>query len=784
MKRSYSLSPTLGGLLAALTLACSCGDSADNSTPSGDSLGVTFLTLEDSNAGGDSAKVDVVKRLGSADSGNWVGNGCTLKQVKAPVEKGGERIDVVNVTKQEKNSEVSIPGPFDPATFNRVVLRARWIPKWEASVLLKSKGEVVTGTPGKVIPPGKGPETLFFDLPATRRLEAPIDEIVLKITGLQKPLSIISVDLIRKPEYLFLPTPKSGPSLVTIGEEDRSALGVTSSRSLSTTVENVPGSKIRFSYGIPPDMRRKDEAASLSVAFSANGSKLGEVSVSLGESRGWMQRIVDLDEYPAGPLDVEWSVKNATPDFESVCALAEATLLTPGNSRGVVVLVTSDTHRGDHLGSAGQGVDIDTPRLDALGAQGVFFEDCFSTTNITNPSHIAMMTGVHPRDTGIHNNYTRVADSAPTLAEAFREAGYITYAALSTKHLSDGSSGLGQGFERVVYPAYDFARDGSKTIGFLDDWVNESAGLPVFIWLHVFDAHMPYGKDLPGVARYYAGKRRAFDKSLPELSAHEKWSVRNLRLGDLRDLDYPRALYKAEITDLDERLGLLFDKPFFDGAIIGITADHGEHLGEHDLFFAHEELYRGSLHVPMILTWPGAPAGLRHKGAVSNLDIGRTLLDLSGNLDAEFPGQNLALLLEQEPVSAPRFFVSAHGREAAMNEDGWHFQLRLKNNDKRDGDISRPKHSAELYYLTDDPDSKVDLLEKEMERATSMRASLVTWLSTAEHKNWLGGDSGNSESLADLIALGYSGKDEDTGATKGASLAPPANCPCEWCAKF
>ena len=77
---------------------------------------------------------------------------------------------------------------------------------------------------------------------------------------------------------------------------------------------------------------------------------------------------------------------------------------------------------------AAAGVDIDTPNLDRLTAESVFFEDCFSSTNITNPSHVALLTGVHPRDTGVVDNVTPLAQLAPTLAEAFSDAGWTTLA--------------------------------------------------------------------------------------------------------------------------------------------------------------------------------------------------------------------------------------------------------------------------------------------------------------------------------------------------------------------
>ena len=45
--------------------------------------------------------------------------------------------------------------------------------------------------------------------------------------------------------------------------------------------------------------------------------------------------------------------------------------------------------------------------------------------NLTLPSHAALLTGVHPRDTGVVGNVDRLADQALTLAELTPAAGGI-----------------------------------------------------------------------------------------------------------------------------------------------------------------------------------------------------------------------------------------------------------------------------------------------------------------------------------------------------------------------
>jgi hypothetical protein len=49
----------------------------------------------------------------------------------------------------------------------------------------------------------------------------------------------------------------------------------------------------------------------------------------------------------------------------------------------------------------------------------VLFVDCWSVTNVTNPSHTALFTGLSPRDTRLVDDFTRLGERAQTLAECF-----------------------------------------------------------------------------------------------------------------------------------------------------------------------------------------------------------------------------------------------------------------------------------------------------------------------------------------------------------------------------
>ena len=73
-------------------------------------------------------------------------------------------------------------------------------------------------------------------------------------------------------------------------------------------------------------------------------------------------------------------------------------------------------------------------------------------------------------------------------------------------------------------------------------------------------------------------------------------------------LTMARDAYDDCLAYLDEQLGVLFDelhhRALLDDTLVVITSDHGEGLGEHDLFDHGESLYSTELDVPLLILLP------------------------------------------------------------------------------------------------------------------------------------------------------------------------------------
>jgi arylsulfatase A-like enzyme len=173
--------------------------------------------------------------------------------------------------------------------------------------------------------------------------------------------------------------------------------------------------------------------------------------------------------------------------------------------------------------------------------------------------------------------------------------------------------------------------------------------------------------------------------------------------------------------------------------------------------FGHAELYPETIAVPLMLAGPGVPAGQSVTRPVSSLDLGRTLLDLSGLAQVPFDGRSL---LDGGSVgTGPRFVVSSGGLSAAVMDGPWLLVLQLRTHQGPRTVKSYELHSVELYDRVADPRCLTDLVEQEPERTRKLRQGLVEWLQRA-HTQGEGRALEDDDTAALLTELGYAGMTE------------------------
>src|SRR5215471_7531266 len=284
-----------------------------------------------------------------------------------------------------------------------------------------------------------------------------------------------------------------------------------------------------------------------------------------------------------------------------------------------LLLVTIDTLRADRLGCYGYS-KIETPNLDKIARQGVLFESAVAPAPLTAPSHASMMTGLYPTAHKVRNTGGFVlSPSDATLAKLLQDQGWDTAAFVGSSVLKR-RFGFNQGFsvydDEMPTPAKGLAqaepeRRASEVVDRAIKWLEAQSGKPYFLWVHVYDPHIPYDPPDPFREKY---KDRPYD---------------------------------GEIAYTDQQLGRLFDaaakKSPPENTLIAVLSDHGESFSEHGEYTHGVFLYDSTLRIAFLMAGGRVPAGVRVKQQARTIDLLPTVLELMGSkAPAGIQGTSLA----------------------------------------------------------------------------------------------------------------------------------------------
>lgn len=384
-----------------------------------------------------------------------------------------------------------------------------------------------------------------------------------------------------------------------------------------------------------------------------------------------------------------------------------------------VLLITVDTLRADALGSYGR-VGAGTPVMDRLAAGGVRFEQAHAQNVVTLPSHANILSGRYPLDHGIRDNSGfRFPKDADTLATLLKKQGYRTGAFVSAFPL-DSRFGLDRGFDvyddrfgdRETHQAFVMQeRRGPETVAAARAWIDAQPD-PYFAWVHLYEPHFPY--EPPGALAQ-------------QFSAEP---------------------YQGEVAAADAALAPLL-APLLEGrrrALVVLTADHGESLGEHGEKTHGIFAYEGTLHVPLVFHEPRlfAPSLVRER--VRHVDIVPTVLDaLALDVPPGLAGRSLlATAAGHEESAEPSYFEAL---SAATNR-GWAPLTGTAKGEWKYIDLPVP----ELYDLAKDPHEAHNLVSSRPKVLSEMRSLLAA---QRARDRGISVQAESPETLERLRSLGY-----------------------------
>jgi arylsulfatase A-like enzyme len=234
---------------------------------------------------------------------------------------------------------------------------------------------------------------------------------------------------------------------------------------------------------------------------------------------------------------------------------------------------------------------------------------------------------------------------------------------------------------------------------------------PFFVYLHLMDVHGPYvapEQDYAAV-RDSAGLGPARKLTPEETSRLPYYLVTApwVKDGGADELRTWRGRYAAGVHALDRQLGPFLAELGRSGAladaIVVLTADHGEELGDNGGWDHGHQLYDNQLHVPLLVRMPRGAGGGRHVAEiVSLIDLMPTLLAQARiPAPSEVQGHDLSPLLRGDAGSGDSVsFANGVKWDPALHSlraPGWKLI--------RDGS-SGP---ASLFDLTVDPGEQHDV---------------------------------------------------------------------------
>lgn len=490
--------------------------------------------------------------------------------------------------------------------------------------------------------------------------------------------------------------------------------------------------------------------------------------VNNSADRAWREVRIGLDEHSGEVVDLSFqTLADPGPDRQPMWAgwdQPRITGVTSGRrplSRGPVpnvILLTLDTVRADHLGCYGRR-SARTPNLDWLASEGTLFERCFSQSNITLPSHLAILSSRYPSQHTRENSPISLAPSLTMLANLLRGRGFDTASVISAEILNPSwCRGIERGFDSYR-SVNGIRRLGSHTLSLLRDWLDSRAPGPFFSWVHLFDAHAPYIPPKPYYGANFprGGDPRTLDELAlpPELDHYRRW------LDPLQDLRLPISQYDAAISYLDDVVGALLAelrrRDLLDNTILAVTADHGECLGDRGVYFAHVGLHDPVTHVPMILFAPGRMKRGKRTGALAmSVDIVPTLLEL-----LDFPplpdAQGRSLLAAASGGATREAVFAEHSRDAQLMARTERYKyIRSTADFTYTQRFSFRTGEEEIYDLEADPGESRNLADREPGVLKDMRELMDRWLADNRRTTAAGQAAEPDEEVAEkLRSLGY-----------------------------
>ena len=433
-----------------------------------------------------------------------------------------------------------------------------------------------------------------------------------------------------------------------------------------------------------------------------------------------------------------------------------------------ILVIMTDEHNASVMGCAGNPI-IHTPNLDGLAKDGVMFDACYCASPLCVPSRLSFTTGKYASRVGAWNNDCELSSpDYPSLPAALNSVGYESFLCGKMHYAADrryGFKEIGGNFNTSIKTNQGVRRDPDDlaptpgiserfnefhtadsshgmdhdlavtkgVLGFLKDRKQEDA--PFFLLAGYICPHFPllvpekYWEEYKGKVPMPVIPEGYLDK-LPR-------NYKHLRVGfNVEDVPEDmvrkgRELYYGLVQWTDEQIGgvlrALAASGMAENTVVIYTADHGENMGEHGLWWKNC-VFDTADRVPLIMRWPGRwTGGQRRTEACSLLDVVQTIADIGhADMPKDCNGDSMLGWLDHPDKKWKDRAVSEY---YAHNIASGYAMIRMGQYKYVYHTPPDAEHSAEreLYDLKADPGELNNLAAQpeQAERTASMHAALI-----------------------------------------------------------
>ncbi len=385
-----------------------------------------------------------------------------------------------------------------------------------------------------------------------------------------------------------------------------------------------------------------------------------------------------------------------------------------------ILYIDIDTQRADHFGCYGYHRST-SPNIDRIAARGMQFNNVHASDTPCLPSRSALVTGRF----GIHNGVVNHggADADPVIGGpdrqfwsemqlnsfpsrlkraglrtatissfAQRHSAFHWYAGFDEAQRVPGSFGL-----ETADQVWDLARGWLDRNGKDDDW---------FLHVHLWDPHTPYRapasfgdpfKDAP-LPAWLTEDVRAAHWAMPGPHSAQECNgfAPNPRMLEvfprqpqaIPDMAAVRQMFDGYDTGVlyaDAYVGRLMNQlaalGIDDDTAIMISSDHGETLGELNIYGDHQSADQKTTHIPMILLWPGAHLanGRKFDAFHYQIDVSATILELLAvKVPDTWDGQSFAEAIKRGEDTGREYLVLSQGAWTCQRGVRWDNYLLLQ----------------------------------------------------------------------------------------------------------